>query len=264
MSFSFVDYGTFTGPNSINGDYDYDAVSNEGSWWSDLPIDGSFKLTDLAVVLFHNSNDYIGFYVNGTNTSMINLGSNTGNIPSLVVRADNTTINGNILANGSIVANGSISANGVMTLSGVGDVATQINLAKSLPAKPFDIPHPSKPSTHRLRHVSLEGPEIGVYFRGKLVNSNIIELPSYWFDLVDLDTITVQLTPIGTYQELYAEEDVEWGKRIIIKNNSGTSIKCYYTVYAERKDMEKLIVEYKGTSIQDYPGQDWLKIKETV
>jgi hypothetical protein len=264
MSFSFVDYGTFTGPNSVNGDYNYDEVSKEGSWWSDLPVDGSFKLSDLAVVLFHNSTDYIGFHVNGTNTSLINLASHTGNIPSFIVKVDNTTINGNILANGNIIANGSIAANGVMTLAGIGDVAANINLAKSLPAKPFDIPHPSKPLTHRLRHVSLEGPEIGVYIRGKLINSNVIELPSYWIDLVDMDTISVQLTPIGTHQELYADEDVEWGRRIIIKNNSGTSIKCFYTVFAERKDMEKLVVEYEGATIKDYPGQDWLRVKETI
>lgn len=263
MSFTFVDYGTFTGPNSQMGDYNYDAVSQESSWWSELPVDGTFKLSDLAVVLFHNPSDYIGFYVTGTNTSLLNLGKNTGNIPSFIVGVDNTIINGNIIANGNIVTNGQITANGIMTLAGVGDVASNITLAKSLPAKPFDIPHPSKPTTHRLRHVSLEGPEIGVYFRGKLVNSNIIELPSYWSDLVDLDSITVQLTPIGTYQDLYLEEGIEWGKRILVKNNSGTAIKCYYTVYAERKDMDKLVVEYEGTSIKDYPGQDWLNIKET-
>jgi hypothetical protein len=43
-----------------------------------------------------------------------------------------------------------------------------------------------------------------------------------------------------------------------------SAIKCYYTVFAERKDMEKLIVEYEGTKIKDYPGQDWLKVKEII
>ena len=33
--------------------------------------------------------------------------------------------------------------------------------------KPFDIPHPTKDG-YRLRHVCLEGPESGVYYRGRL------------------------------------------------------------------------------------------------
>ena len=32
--------------------------------------------------------------------------------------------------------------------------------------KPFDIPHPTKDG-YRLRHVCLEGPESGVYYRGR-------------------------------------------------------------------------------------------------
>lgn len=147
-----------------------------------------------------------------------------------------------------------------MTLAGVGDVASNIQLAKSLPAKPFDISHPSKEG-HRLRHVSLEGPEIAVYYRGKLKGGNVIELPEYWSNLIDPETITVNLTPVGIYQELFVEK-IEWGRTIIIKNREGGPINCHYTVYAERKDMEKLIVEYEGESPKDYPGQDWLNLKE--
>ena len=52
-------------------------------------------------------------------------------------------------------------------------------------------------------------PQNDVYIRGKLKGSNIIELPEYWKGLVDPDSITVQLTPIGCSQSLYYEE-VEW------------------------------------------------------
>ena len=64
--------------------------------------------------------------------------------------------------------------------------------------KGFDIKHPTK-ENHRLRYVCLEGPEGGVYHRGILKDSEFIELPDYWKDLVDTKTITVHLTPIGTY-----------------------------------------------------------------
>ena len=56
--------------------------------------------------------------------------------------------------------------------------------------QPFDIPHPVKKG-YRLRHVCLEGPEAGVYYRGRITNSNVIELPSYLEGLVDPETISV-------------------------------------------------------------------------
>ena len=64
-------------------------------------------------------------------------------------------------------------------------------------SKLFDIKHPTKGEGHRLAHGSLEGPELGVYYRGRLKDSTRIDLPSYWKDLVDEDSVTVQLQPIG-------------------------------------------------------------------
>jgi len=121
-------------------------------------------------------------------------------------------------------------------------------------AKGFDIPHPSKPN-HRLRYICLEGPEVGAYVRGTLDENDTIELPDYWRDLVYTESITVNLTPIGSYQELFVDK-IEWGTRIKIKNNSGNSIRCYYTVFGERKTKDKLQVEYEGLSPADYPGDN--------
>ena len=120
--------------------------------------------------------------------------------------------------------------------------------------KDFDIPHPTKKG-HRLRHVCLEGPEAGVYVRGRLTGKNIIELPEYWRGLVDPETITVTLTQIKTSQDLIVD-GIEWGTRIKVRSGNGTDIDCFYHVQAERKDGEKLIPEYKGTSIEDYPGNN--------
>ena len=122
--------------------------------------------------------------------------------------------------------------------------------------KGFDIPHPTKPDTHRLRYICLEGPEIGTYLRGTLDNSNVIELPDYWTNqFIIPESITVNLTPIGSYQELFVET-IEWGRKIIIKNNSSSQIKCYYTVFAERVTKDKLQVEYEGQTPDDYPGDN--------
>ena len=118
--------------------------------------------------------------------------------------------------------------------------------------KGFDIKHPTK-ENHRLRYVCLEGPEGGVYHRGILKDSEFIELPDYWKDLVDTKTITVHLTPIGTYQYLYYTVAKN---RIIVKNHSNLPTHCSYIVYGERKDGEPLIPEYKGNSPEDYPGKN--------
>ncbi len=149
------------------------------------------------------------------------------------------------------------------TLSGSGDsgkgtlvinAATVNATTFSSQSKAFNIPHPTKEGK-RLWHVCLEGPEYGVYVRGRLTEKTIIDLPDYWHGLVDPETITVHLTQIGSPQDLIVEK-VEWGKRVRIKSGSGTTIDCYYLIHAERADGEKLIVEYEGKSPDDYPGDN--------
>jgi len=105
--------------------------------------------------------------------------------------------------------------------------------------KSFLIDHPTKEGM-KLRYGSLEGPENGVYVRGR-VNSSIIELPDYWTGLVDESTITVNLTPIGKESSLHSVVEVKDNK-IEICSADG-NIDCYYTVFGERKDVEKLEVE---------------------
>jgi hypothetical protein len=118
--------------------------------------------------------------------------------------------------------------------------------------KDFDIPHPTKEGW-RLTHACVEGPEAAVYVRGKLKDANIIELPEYWTKLVDPDSITVSLTPIGIHQELYVSHIND--NKIFVRNNNGVPTNCFYHIYAERIDTEKLIPEYEG-SIEDYPGDN--------
>ena len=267
-AFKFKDYGTFTGPQSIDNPYKYEEISLEvepavggkpPKWSTDLAIDTSFSLTDLAVVLFHIEGDYVGFYSPGSSTQIINLAHSTGEIPLFNIMSKNTIHSGKIIVNDSIICNGAVLCNTTIAGPTITSMVADTQVAKTLPAKPFDIPHPSKEG-HRLRYISLEGPEIAVYFRGKLENTNVIELPEYWKDLIHPESISVNLTPYGDYQELYVEKII-WGQQIIVRNRESELTNCYFTVYAERKDMEKLIVEYEGTSAKDYPGQDWLNLR---
>ena len=140
----------------------------------------------------------------------------TAQIDSLRV---NTEINGD----GNININGTVSGSGA-------------NFA----VKNFNIPHQSKEGK-RLWHGCLEGPENGVYIRGKLVGTTIT-VPDYWKWLVDENSITGHLTLIGSNQDLYVDS-IEWGKRIQVRNASGGPIECFYLIHGERKDVPPLEVE---------------------
>ena len=121
---------------------------------------------------------------------------------------------------------------------------TYINGTLYATSKSFSIPHPLD-ENKLLVYGSLEGPENGVYHRGKLIDYNVIQLPNYWSKLVDINTVTVNLTPNGKYQNLFVKEILE--DKIIIDINNGwfgnEKINCFYTVYGERKDIDKLKVE---------------------
>jgi ABC-type branched-subunit amino acid transport system ATPase component len=109
--------------------------------------------------------------------------------------------------------------------------------------KSFVIDHPTK-SGMKLRYGSLEGPENGVYVRGELKGTNIIEVPDHWIGLVHKDSYTVHLTPIGRFSHLYVEKIENYN--VYIADNMMCPIHCYYSVWAERKDIPKLITEYEA------------------
>jgi len=114
-------------------------------------------------------------------------------------------------------------------------------------SKAFDIPHPNpekKEQGMRLKHGNLEGPEHGIYIRGRQLNDKEIELPEYWKDLVDPDSITVQLTSVGSHQNLYVKEIKDWVVYIQNGNLFSNKIDCYYFIQAERIDVNKIEVEY--------------------
>ena len=120
-----------------------------------------------------------------------------------------------------------------MTISSTGDVVCSGSLSAT--TKSFDIEHPTKKGM-RLHHGSLEGPEHGVYIRGRN-KGTVIELPEYWLGLVDEDTITVQLTAIGEPQNLCVANIKD--NKVYVKG-----VEYFYFIQAERKDIEKFEVEY--------------------
>lgn len=136
----------------------------------------------------------------------------------------------------------------------IGDLSERFDTADSRP-KPFDMVHPSNGEGHRLRYACIEGPEVGVYFRGRVRNKTEIDLPWYWKDLVHVESISVQLQPIGSHQDVIIKR---WDdSKIYLQSNGGMPIDCFYHVYAERKDVNALVVEYRGDSWKDYPDPQY-------
>jgi hypothetical protein len=122
----------------------------------------------------------------------------------------------------------------------------EVNGTFAAATKSFVIPHPTKEGW-KLRYGSLEGPENGVYARGQS-ESEFIDLPEYWEKLVDEETITVQITPIGKWQSLFVVEV----KNNCVKIGRGWFMRIFrikpryfYTITASRKD-HKFEVEYES------------------
>ena len=274
--FQLRNYATFTGPLQFDElAYSYELSEKEGLWPFDIPIDSSFPNYDIGVLFYRDLTDYTHFHCFGPSPQVLVLEKQAYMpLPGLFLQVLNTIHNGNIITNGIVVSNGLFIQNGISRfngivstfgyvlmiggafLTGLGDVMTYCTLTRAIAIskKSFDIPHPTK-EEHRLRYVCVETPKADVYVRGKLNGSNVIDLPDYWKDLVDSDNIDVVLTPRGSFQELFVE-DIQWGTKVIVKNNAGGPIHCSYVVYGERKDVSPNIPEYRGLTKTDYPGDN--------
>ena len=104
-------------------------------------------------------------------------------------------------------------------------------------SKSFIIDHPTQ-TGKKLMHACIEGPENGVYFRGRSQETGV-EAPEYWSGLVDIDSMTVDVTPIGPNQSIYVDRIDDNGD-ICVGSNTAEPLNYFYVVYGERKDIDKL------------------------
>ena len=232
-----------TGFTGSKGDIGY--TGSTGYPFGGGTFTGSVTFNDNVKAQFGTSND-LQIYHDGSNSFIQDAG--TGDF---IIRASNTlylqsyTGAENYLTaatNGAVNLYYDNSAKLATASTGV-DVTGDLDVTGALTAttKSFLIDHPSKEG-YKLRYGSLEGPENGVYVRGKLTESTVIDLPYYWADLVHEDTITVSLTPIGQHNEVWVDK-IENNKVYVGMSSSSD---CFYHVFAERKDIDKLEVEYEG------------------
>lgn len=240
-------YGNSVGVASTGswGVFIDDEVSN---YFDDLVLVGrttpiKINNTVTPIVQIFNNNSKTGLYVEG-NVYVGGSGDIGGNL--------------NVGVNGDIGGNLDVGGNGVFdgTLDGdpTGRLLDRIELADARP-KPFDMVHPSLGEGHRLRYACIEGPEVGVYFRGRLKDKKEIDLPWYWKDLIHVESISIQTQSIGSYQEIFVKN---WDEnKIYLESKNGEIINCFYHIYAERKDVNGLVVEYEGNTWNDYPDKTY-------
>ena len=168
-----------------------------------------------------------------------------GDVKIVTEKGTALDIEGNTVQDGTINASGNIKTDAKL----IGDITQTSGTPPG--CKVFDLPHPNIKG-YRLRHACVEGPEAAVYVRGKVSLDGVIELPDYWQNFVDKETITVHLTPVGAFQELFVDR-IEYGKRVYVKNQAGGKIDANYQVWADRLGHD-MVVEYEGESVADYPG----------
>ena len=223
--------------------------------WSSY-IQGSLQV---GAVDDFGEGDYPGtatVMVGRTDTKETPLSINTrGNV---LIEGDGATPHGLEVSGGSSIdtlfIHGDVYVSGSVDCGSKGRLEARHQIADGKP-KPFDIPHPTKGEGNRLRYACIEGPEVGIYYRGRLRNQTQIALPYYWKDLVNFESISVQIQPIRAHQDIIVKR---WDDEFIyLQNNGGLPIDCFYHVYAERKDVNPLITEYEGDTCFDYPDPNY-------
>ena len=147
--------------------------------------------------------------------NLIGIDNTTGvkTITGLHTETGLKTTNGSDIGNGLKINNAKEITISSMTVAGVCKAVSFVGSGAGLTgvkmASAFDIAHWKKKNT-RIRHVIAEGPEAGIYIRGK-VKGNVIDLPEYWDGLVDPETITVTLTAFGEHKFICKRDSI-WKK----------------------------------------------------
>ena len=165
-------------------------------------------------------------------------------------------VKGNVKIEGDTDQTGNITASENITTDAhfVGDITKTSGTPPG--CKLFDIQHPTKDG-HRLAHACIEGPEVAVYTRGRVCNGkNVIDLPEYWDGLVDYETLTVQLTCLGSHQNVIVKRISPMERKVYLQSQGGMPVDAFYHIMAQRKDVPNLVVEYEGKTPADYPGDN--------
>ena len=92
---------------------------------------------------------------------------------------------------------------------------------------------------------SLDGPENSVYCRGRLKGGKkVINLPIEWVELVRPGSVTVSITPVGSFQDIIIKGVSD--NQVKLEARPGVPIDCHYFIIGERQDVPRLEVIQDG------------------
>lgn len=182
-----------------------------------------------SIGLFTWGND--DFFVKGVAGKRLNLNANNASGQVVI------STNGNV-GIGTSTPSYKLDVNGDANISTSLTVGTSLDVGGHFSAvtKSFLIDNPTKEGK-KLQYGVVESNQHSVFVRGKTSDS-IITLPKEWVWLVHKDSVTVQLTPVGAYQQLYVVS--QNNKQVVV---GGVDGEYNYTIYGERKDVAKLETE---------------------
>jgi hypothetical protein len=186
------------------------------------------------------------FIAHGTGRTLSRFGQVLGGWNELIATAGNGQIVGTVnntplilgtnnTARMTIAAGGAITVPGNFTVTGV---------------KNFAMPDPAD-ARRAIYYVSLEGPEAGTYIRGtaKTVGGEaVIELPGHFSRITETERMTVQLTPIGSWGQIFVAEKTPG--RLVVRTAPGAGDQEFdYMVQGIRKGY----LDYQVERVNDLP-----------
>lgn len=135
----------------------------------------------------------------------------------------------------------------VLGLLDAGDVVGRdaefdsVNVARDLTVRgcKFFVQAPPEDPSVEIYYAALEGPEPGTYVRGEaelVAGEAMIELPEHFALVTSSQGLTVQLTPIGEWLQLYVVELSP--QRLVVREAQGKDGKFFYLVQGVRKGYE--------------------------
>lgn len=177
-----------------------------------------------------------GVYWNTSSGATANTAGGTGAIQFY----NGTTLGSDanlVFTNNSLVIN----TNVAILTTNTSAYTLYVNGSFAATTKSFVIPHPLD-AAKTLRYGSLEGPENGVYVRGR-AQTAVVALPDYWSALVNAESLTVSLTSMTQDQRLYVVS-LNTSHLVVSSGKWGrwTPDFCY-VVHGTRQDVPDLMVE---------------------
>jgi hypothetical protein len=174
----------------------------------------------------------VNFQAHGSGRTLSRFGQTLGSWAEFLQVSGNGLIIGTLVDKPLILGTNSTNR---LQIGGTGGVTVNGNFTVT-GTKNFAVVDPED-AHQAIYYAALEGPEAGTYFRGTAKTSGgeaVIELPDYFARLTEPERLTVQLTPVGAWGQLYVAEKTP--NRLVVRMPPGSAdLEFDYFVQGVRK-----------------------------